>query len=869
TAQPSTEPQIGHVPEITGHVRRNAHDAFAALLVPAAAAGDNLRERLGPHWAALWGPGWIPAVPGDHQRWRIVASAGAEGVVLLGQPLADAEAIELRLNELREQLDLVQHFTRTGTFERDPVTMRGTWDARMFDIWGLPAPPSGKPAPAPSMQTMDSMIVEKEWRHHRFAESHAVAGDHSARLRIRRPDGVVRHIHTQWRVDHDAHGHPIRIRGVNTDDTPLYELATRAEALRGELDAALALARIGVWHHEIDGGRVYLDARCSELMGVPLQRDGMALQDARARIHPADRELVIQATERTLRTGLPCDVELRYPQSDGSTHYVLSRRTLQHDADGRPLRYFGVMLDITEHRLAVQRLRDTVEQMALTAKAIGVGAWETDERVSEVHWDAQMFRLRGVDSPARTVTADEIASYLHPDDRAAVMAAQAAHLLAGESWQQDYRVQWPDGTVRWITSHSASAKDAQGRFVRRIGLNWDSTEAHRAAQALREREAALAQSQEKSRWMTRISHELRTPLNAILGFTQLARRASTDANQSRVANWLALAEDAGQHLRSLIDDILELSSASTGDLRLNLRPVRLADAVAEAVRLVQNDAQSQGVTLDRGDLFGAVQADPLRLRQVLLNLLSNAIKYNHRGGSVQLRSREHDGRVDLQVIDSGRGIPTDRLAEAFEAFNRLGAEAGAVPGTGIGLALVKSLVEQMGGEVAVTSEPGRGTVFTVSLPCAPEPPSSGLACPRAAAPLSAGEHEAEAPAAAVLYIEDNPVNALLVRELLADRPAVQLAVAESGAEGLAAAQAAPPALILVDLLLPDMHGLDVLRALRADARTASVPCVALSVNATPGDVDQALAAGFQAYWTKPIDLANFLDQLSAILGRRV
>ena len=714
------------------------NDAFAALLTPAIAMGDDLPNRLGPHWAALWGPGWTPTAPGNHQRWRIVASAGSAGVVLSGQPLPDHEALELRLDELR-----------------------------------------------------------------------------------------------------------------------------------GELDAALALARIGVWRHEIETGRVYLDERCSELMGVPLQREGITLQEAREHIHPDDRDLVIEATERTLRTGLPSDVELRYPQGDGSMRFVISRRALQHDADGRPLRFFGVMLDITEHQLAVQRLRDTVERMTLASRAIGIGAWEADERVNEVHWDDQMFRLRGVDSPGRTVTTDEIAGYIHPDDRAAVIAEQADRLLAGATWQQEFRVLWPDGTVRWITSHSAPVVDEQGRFVRRIGLNWDSTEAQRTAQAVREREAALAQNQAKTRWMTRISHELRTPLNAILGFTQLARRHSAAAGQTRVADWLALAEGAGEHLRSLIDDILKLSGAAAGELRLNLQPLRLADAVAEAVCLVQTEAHAQRVTVDPGHLTGAVLADPLRLRQVLLNLLSNAIKYNHRGGSVQLRSQEAAGRVDLQVIDTGRGIPPDRLAETFEAFNRLGAEGGTIPGTGIGLALVKALVEHMGGAVAVTSEKDRGTVFTVSLRQALTTASIAPANQPAVAQSANAQPSPESPPAAVLYIEDNPVNALLVRELLADRPSVQLTVAETGAEGLAAAQAAPQALILVDLLLPDMHGLDVLHALRADARTAGVPCVALSANATPGDVDQALAAGFQAYWTKPIDLANFLDQLSAMLGRRV
>jgi CheY-like chemotaxis protein len=260
-----------------------------------------------------------------------------------------------------------------------------------------------------------------------------------------------------------------------------------------------------------------------------------------------------------------------------------------------------------------------------------------------------------------------------------------------------------------------------------------------------------------------------------------------------------------------------------------------------------------------------VQADPLRLRQVLINLLGNAVKFNQPGGRVFVDARRHDGLVALRIRDDGRGIAPDRLSQVGEPFNRLGAETSGIEGTGIGLSIVIALVEAMGGRLTLDSAPGRGTVVEVLLQ--PADAIGGLARADAeSAPAASAEAALpSAPPTRLLYIEDNPVNVLLVEEYLRSSTGYEISSAATGERGVAQALRDRPDLVLVDMQLPDFDGFEVLRRLRADERTRAIPCVALSANAMPEDIERALATGFDAYWTKPIDFRAFSASLRSLL----
>jgi len=404
----------------------------------------------------------------------------------------------------------------------------------------------------------------------------------------------------------------------------------------------------------------------------------------------------------------------------------------------------------------------------------------------------------------------------------------------------------------------------------------DATERFAAQKAHEAQQVAEAASQAKTQFLARMSHELRTPLNAILGFSHIVLANSAEPLGEEKARQVEHIRNAGWHLLSLVNDVLDVSRIESGDMQLEFRSVDVRRELDEAWLLIGKDALRHGVELDaayRDAPAAGAWCDPLRLRQVLVNILSNAVKYNRAGGHVRIELETDATQVRIVFTDSGLGMTHEQLAHLYEPFNRLGRERGGVSGTGIGLSLTRDLVLMMKGKLNVDSVPGEGTRVELALPSCPAPHSTTPATSPLPAPSSAHSPAppstvaAEAPAPTVLYIEDNPVNMLVIEQLFARWPVACLAKAEDGASGLAAARRLQPDLILLDMRLPDMTGIDVLAALRADPATAALRVVALSASAMPGDADQACRAGAIAYWTKPLQFDQFLRDVQRLLGR--
>jgi PAS domain S-box-containing protein len=382
----------------------------------------------------------------------------------------------------------------------------------------------------------------------------------------------------------------------------------------------------------------------------------------------------------------------------------------------------------------------------------------------------------------------------------------------------------------------------------------------RAARAERQaREALEAASRAKTEFLSRMSHELRTPLNAVLGFSQLLRLDTTHPPSPQQLDRIRHVERAGAHLLALVNDVLDLSRVESGQMSLSLESVDLASVLDESIAMVSPQALEAGVSMQRAGLGAEadirVVADRVRLRQVLVNLLSNAVKYNRAHGTVTVGCAIQGQTCCVTVADDGPGMSPQQTARLFEPFNRLGAEKSGVEGTGIGLFLSRRLVELMNGEMKIDSRLGRGTVATLVLESSDELPAPP---PPPVAPSQHGEFE---DGLRVLYAEDNEVNVELVRQILSFRPAIVLHVASSGAQALAMARQDPPDLVLVDMHLGDMSGLDLARALRSHPATAGVRLVALSADALPQQIDSALALGFESYLTKPIEFRKLLRVL--------
>jgi hypothetical protein len=397
-------------------------------------------------------------------------------------------------------------------------------------------------------------------------------------------------------------------------------------------------------------------------------------------------------------------------------------------------------------------------------------------------------------------------------------------------------------------------------------VNWDITASRQAAQEHQAAALAQRESEAKSELLARMSHELRTPLNAILGFTELliAQGDALDAAERHAR--LTHIQSAGRHLLALINDVLELARpGAEADSAHPLGPVPLAPLFAETLPLVEGVARERDVLLRLEPCAPGLSAhaDPLWLKQVLLNLLTNAVKYNRPGGWVWLGARVMSpNRLCISVRDGGLGMTPQALERAFEPFQRAAEHAPGVPGVGIGLAVVKTLMSRMGGEVTARSTPGLGSEFELWLDRGPR---SALA-PPVPVPMPELAPPAAGQTPTLLYVEDNPVNVMIVRELAGRRPGLRFHSAADGASGLALAASLMPTLILLDMQLPDMHGLEVLECLRRDARTRRIPCIALSANAMPEDIRLALENGFADYWTKPLDFAVFDRAIDRLLA---
>ncbi len=388
-------------------------------------------------------------------------------------------------------------------------------------------------------------------------------------------------------------------------------------------------------------------------------------------------------------------------------------------------------------------------------------------------------------------------------------------------------------------------------------------EADRARAAMLEAEAA---NRAKTTFLSQVSHELRTPLNAVLGFTTLllqdARSSLDERNRQRLDN----VHLAGTQLRALVEDVLDMSKVGAGQLTLEYSTVELQGLLDEVVKMSESLAERTGVTLMRRfapEPLVRLRADPVRLRQVLLNLVSNAIKYNKPGGQVVLAFEQSAEWLRVQVNDTGLGMSQEQLDRLFQPFNRLGRERSSVEGHGIGLSLSNELVRLFGGRLDVRSEESVGTQVVVTLP-RKEGDVVELERPTGSLPHEAGTDQSSK--GVVLYIEDNPVNALLMRQVLSYLPEVTLVGAATGAEGVASAADLQPDLVLLDMQLPDMTGLEVLRRLRSSTATRGLRVVALSASATRHEVDAARQAGVEDYWTKPIDIAKTLAGINRMLG---
>jgi len=416
-----------------------------------------------------------------------------------------------------------------------------------------------------------------------------------------------------------------------------------------------------------------------------------------------------------------------------------------------------------------------------------------------------------------------------------------------------------------IISITALRSD-QGDLIGYLLIGTDNSVRKRGELQLTEAVAAAVEANRaKTDFISSMSHELRTPLNAILGFAQLVESGTPVPTPTQKRSIDQILK-AGWYLLELINEILDLAHIESGKLTLSGESVSLTEVLAECRAMVEPQAQQRriGMLFARLEQPRFAQADRTRLKQVLINLLFNAIKYNKPGGHVTVECTLcPPDTIRLSVRDTGPGLTPTQLAQLFQPFNRLGQESGAEEGTGIGLVVTQRLVHLMGGVIGVDSTPGVGSVFWVELALVSAPQLA----PHDAVPTDAPRPEARpgTPLHTLLYVEDNPANLELVEQIVARRTDLRLLGAADASLGIEFARVYQPEVILMDINLPGISGIEAMKILRADPSTAHIPIIALSANAVPRDIQRSLEAGFFNYLTKPIKVKQLMDALDAAL----
>ena len=424
-----------------------------------------------------------------------------------------------------------------------------------------------------------------------------------------------------------------------------------------------------------------------------------------------------------------------------------------------------------------------------------------------------------------------------------------------DGWVQSSRL------FDWLWMGGITASVAIGLLV----WFWMTAQSRHTQMLMEAKQAAEKANRAKSEFLSRMSHELRTPLNAILGFGQLLD-SGIDASRSTDKQYLKHIMNSGHHLLSLINEVLDLARIDAGKFELKLEQINVPEVLDECLLLVQPLANTHNiaVSIERSDDKLFVWGDPKCLKQIILNLISNAIKYNRKGGSVTVAYRKTiDGRIRLSVTDTGAGIPKEKWEQLFQPFSRLGAENSQIEGTGIGLAISKNLVEAMNGSIGFESTAEVGSEFWIKLPQTFE---------HIEQPYMLEEKQAEVITrkagrkGKILYIEDNIFNQELMKECMSLLfPDIQLLRETTAELGLATAEKELPQLILMDINLPGMSGIEALRIIRKHDKLAKTPVIALSAAAMIEDIEISMNAGFDAYITKPFDIQNIKQVIEKTL----
>jgi PAS domain S-box-containing protein len=627
--------------------------------------------------------------------------------------VTERKEAELQTQESRERLQAALNAARTGTFRWDIKTGQLSCDENLDRLFGL--------APGQAPRTADAFyrLVHPEDQPAVIALTERCAQegvDFNLEFRVIWPDGSVHWLDDKAQTYRDEQGQPAYMTGACVDITESRQARQALEIAEERLRYALSAAgMVGTFDWHLQTNLFFADPHFVAMFSADPStvEHGVPMADILAGIHPDDFPRVQAAIERTIQNGTPYSEEYRLLQKDGTVYWVIAQGECLYDADGRPWRFPGAVVDITQRKQAELATLESEERFRTLANSVPTIVWMAKPDGSVNFMNNRWYEETGLSESA--TLGDHWRVVLHPDDYRRTLQTWQSALTTHQPYEMEHRLRLANGEYRWFVSRAYPQLSPQGDVKAWYGTSADIQDL-KAAQA-----KAEEASRRKSQFLANMSHELRTPLNAVIGYADMLKQGFAGALSEKQTKYVGNIASNGRHLLAMVNDILDIAKAEAGKVELKVVHIELEPFTSHLLDMVSVTARQKQVQLHLNTQPGldGLYADPDRLRQIFLNLMSNAIKFNREGGEVNVWIYKSPDRcwVNVEIQDTGIGISSDKIQKLFSEFYQVDSSLSRqYEGTGLGLALTRRLIELHGGRISVESEVGVGSTFRFTLP---------------------------------------------------------------------------------------------------------------------------------------------------------